>query len=79
MIRTGGSFQVADAKKKLGNPAAFEKIKGKNASYQVRNYRPGELPVSGSRGTKVFLFIGGALMMAGGFWYLRIRLRRARS
>ena len=77
--KDSGSFQVADAKKKLGNPAAFEKIKGKNASYQVRNYRPGELPVSGSRGTKVFLFIGGALMMAGGFWYLRIRLRRARS
>lgn len=59
----------------IGNPPAIEKIEtGDEITYQIMNYRPGELPFSGNTGIRMFLMIGGMLMIlgtAGGTgWYL---------
>ena len=78
----GGQWIVTyDAKNKeftvpaggsIGNPPAFHK-----KDRTIINYQPGELPFAGNIGIKLFLIIGGALMLlgaAGGtVWYFRCR------
>lgn len=56
-------FEVAGS---IGNPPAFEQISGKETDYQVMNYKPNELPITGNRGIWLFVAIGGALMLFGG-------------
>ena len=59
----------------IGNPPAIEEYKTSGTiEYKIRNYRPGELPFSGNTGIRMFLIIGGALMLCGAAggtgWYL---------
>lgn len=55
----------------VGRPIA---IGTDNGVYYIQNYKPGELPFSGNTGIRMFLLIGGMLMIlgaAGGTgWYL---------
>lgn len=55
----------------VGRPIA---IGTGNGVYYIQNYKPGELPFSGNTGIRMFLLIGGMLMIfgaAGGTgWYL---------
>lgn len=55
----------------VGRPIA---IGAGNQGYYIQNYKPGELPFSGNTGIRLFLLIGGMLMIlgaAGGSgWYL---------
>lgn len=62
----------------IGNPPAY------NAETKtIINYQPGELPFSGNIGTKLFLIIGGTLMLLGGaggaIWYKTHRRVRVRG
>lgn len=59
----------------IGNPPAIEEDETSGTiKYKIRNYRPGELPFSGNTGIRMFLIIGGALMLCGAAggtgWYL---------
>ena len=59
----------------VGNPPAIkEENEGGNVTYSIVNYQPGELPFSGNTGIRMFLLIGGMLMIlgaAGGTgWYM---------
>ena len=59
----------------IGNPPAIEEDKTSDTiEYKIRNYRPGELPFSGNTGIRMFLIIGGALILCGAAgstgWYL---------
>lgn len=44
--------------------------------YKVENYKPGELPLTGSKGITLFLLVGSSLMLLGGIIYI---FRRKRS
>lgn len=62
----------------IGNPPAY------NAETKtIINYQPGELPFSGNIGIKLFLIIGGTLMLLGGaggaIWYKTHRRVRVRG
>lgn len=51
----------------VGNPPAYNGVDG-----TIINYKPGELPFSGNIGIRMFLILGGALMVfgaAGGTWW----------
>ena len=81
---TDNAFEVSGS---VGNPPAFKEITqtvdNVDIAYSVFNYRLGELPFSGNIGIKLFLIIGGTLMLLGGaggaIWYQthrRVRVRR---
>lgn len=64
----------------IGNPPAYNE-----EDDTIINYQPGELPFSGNIGIRLFLIIGGTLMLLGGaggvIWYKthgRVRKRRMR-
>lgn len=65
------AFAPVSGDSAVGRPPA---IGTNNGKYYIQNYKPGELPFSGNTGIRMFLIIGGALMIfgaAGGSgWYL---------
>ena len=65
------AFAPVSGDSAVGRPLA---IGTNNGKYYIQNYKPGELPFSGNTGIRMFLIIGGALMIfgaAGGSgWYL---------
>ena len=71
-------FEVTGSTNASGT-SAFEEIdnSGKiGINYRVRNYKPGELPLTGSKGITLFLLVGSSLMLLGGIIYI---FRRKRS
>lgn len=81
---TDNAFEVSGS---VGNPPAFKEITqtvdNVDIAYSVFNYRLGELPFSGNIGIKLFLIIGGTLMLLGGaggaIWYKTHRRVRVRG
>ena len=76
IVYSDGRFQPkGNGDASVGNPPAIkEETEGDNVTYSIINYQPGELPFSGNTGIRMFLLIGGMLMIlgaAGGTgWYL---------
>lgn len=82
-VNPGGQWKIAyadgyfqpkgDGDASVGNPPAIKVDgSGSNATYSIINYEPGELPFSGNIGIRMFLILGGALMVfgaAGGTWW----------
>lgn len=52
----------------IDGPPAFEKIENDIAPYRVANYKPTDIPSSGSIGIKDYLMIGGITMAIGVIW-----------
>lgn len=74
-----GKFIVPEGSA-VGNPTAI--APDGSGGYILVNYKPGELPVSGGRGTAVFLAAGAGLMSAAAFGtllYLKGRRRKQRT
>ena len=65
------AFVPVEGGSAVGRPIAIGTAGGE---YYIQNYKPGELPFSGNTGTRMFLLIGGMLMVlgaAGGTgWYM---------
>lgn len=57
----------------VGNPPAFQAEEG--GGFSVRNYKTGELPLTGGRGGRLFLLAGASMMLAAGYWLYRRRKR----
>ena len=75
---TVGRFEITGSTNTSGTQA-FEKINGsekEGINYRVKNYKPGELPLTGSKGVTLFLLAGSSLMLLGGIIYI---FRRKRS
>lgn len=75
---TVGRFEITGSTNTSGTQA-FEKINGSEIEgiyYRVKNYKPGELPLTGSKGITLFLLAGSSLMLLGGIIYI---IRRKRS
>lgn len=73
-----GRFEITGSTNPSGTQA-FEKINGSEKEgiyYRVKNYKPGELPLTGSKGITLFLLAGSSLMLLGGIIYI---IRRKRS
>lgn len=65
------AFEPVNSGSAVGKPIA---IGTSDEGYYIMNYKPGELPFSGNTGIKMFLIIGGILMLVGAVgtvWYLR--------
>lgn len=74
-----GKFIVPEGSA-VGNPTAI--APDGNDGYILVNYKPGELPVSGGRGTAAFLAAGAGLMSVAAFGtllYLKGRRRKQRT
>lgn len=71
-------FEVTGSTNESGT-SAFEKLESEseneNIYYQVKNYKPGELPLTGNRGIGLFLLAGSSLMLLGGI-ILILRYKR---
>ena len=67
----------------VSNPPAIEKLmeseSQNEASYGITNYKPFQIPFSGSKGIQAFLLIGGSLMTAGILWGILRYLHRKRK
>lgn len=71
-------FEITGSTNESGT-SAFEELKSEsdneNMYYQVKNYKPGELPLTGNRGIGLFLLAGSSLMLLGGI-ILILRYKR---
>lgn len=67
----------------VSNPPAIEKLMESESqnglSYGIANYKPSQIPFSGSKGKQAFLLIGGSLMTAGILWGILRYLHRKRK
>ncbi|WP_278909577.1 SpaA isopeptide-forming pilin-related protein [Faecalicoccus pleomorphus] len=71
-------FEITGSTNESGTPA-YEQInddENEGIYYQVKNYKPGELPLTGNRGIGLFLLAGSSLMLLGGIILILRHKRR---